>query len=124
MATTFCCQCHRNWDAAEYFPESHTEYRSPPGEQRREVSVGSSEPEDRDPFAFPAEPRQPDPPFRDKRGRLTGGNPGNSGGKKGRSGRPNRKARLRELIEQLRRRQAEMWSRRGDRPPDSPVRPA
>jgi hypothetical protein len=44
------------------------------------------------------------PPFRDKRGRLTGGNPGNSGGKKGRSGRPNRKARLRQMIEEFRRR--------------------
>jgi hypothetical protein len=28
------------------------------------------------------------PPYRDGRGRLTGGNPGNSGGKPGRSGRP------------------------------------
>jgi hypothetical protein len=56
---------------------------------------------------FSPEPSRFGPPFRDQRGRLTGGNPGNSGGKKGRSGRPNRKARLREMIEELRRGRAD-----------------
>jgi hypothetical protein len=45
------------------------------------------------------------PPFRDARGRLSGGNPGNSGGKRGRSGRPSKKARLRKMIQEIRSRQ-------------------
>jgi hypothetical protein len=56
---------------------------------------------------FSPEVHPPRPPYRDEQGRLSGGNPGNSGGKKGRSGRPSRKARIREMVEKLRRKQAD-----------------
>lgn len=47
---------------------------------------------------FSPDEKPPGPPYRDARGRLSGGNPGNSGGKKGRSGRPRKGRSIKDAV--------------------------